>query len=112
MKCEINENLVVTKFWHDEDAPNEALEVTKYPAFVLDSSGEPTEALYLCNLVDGVVSPVDPEAYQASIAYSEARKRDYDKLNQFELISDDSINGTSTHKDAILAIKAKYSKPS
>jgi hypothetical protein len=43
-------------------------------------------------------------------AYARNRKAEYDQLNQFELISDDSINGTTTHKDAILAIKAKYPK--
>ncbi len=43
--------------------------------------------------------------------YARKRKAEYDKLNQFELISDDAINGTTTHKDAILAIKAKYPKP-
>ena len=32
-------------------------------------------------------------------------------LNQFELISDDSINGTTTHKDAIVAIKSEFPKP-
>ena len=49
-------------------------------------------------------------AYDA-LDYSRKRKAEYDQLNQFELISDDSINGTTTHKDAILAIKAKYPKP-
>ena len=43
--------------------------------------------------------------------YARKRKAEYDALNQFELISDDAINGTTTHKDAILAIKAKYPKP-
>ena len=43
--------------------------------------------------------------------YARNRKTEYDALNQFELISDDTINGTSTHKDAIEAIKAKYPKP-
>jgi len=43
--------------------------------------------------------------------YQRDRKLEYDQLNQFELISDDSINGTTTHKDAILAIKQKYPKP-
>jgi hypothetical protein len=43
--------------------------------------------------------------------YARNRKKEYDALNQFELISDDTINGTSTHKDAIEAIKAKYPKP-
>ena len=43
--------------------------------------------------------------------YARKRKAEYNALNQFELISDDSINGTTTHRDAILAIKSKYPKP-
>ena len=43
--------------------------------------------------------------------YARKRKAKYDALNQFELISDDSINGTTTHKDAILAIKSEFPKP-
>ena len=42
--------------------------------------------------------------------YARDRKTEYDALNQLELISDDAINGTTTHKDAIVAIKAKYPK--
>ena len=64
-----------------------------------------------------VISKADIQAKQAelktaydALAYSRSRKKEYDKLNQFELISDDSINGTTTHKDAILAIKVKYPK--
>ena len=49
-------------------------------------------------------------AYDA-LEYSRKRKVDYLALNQVELISDDSIGGTTTHKDAILAIKSKYPKP-
>jgi len=43
--------------------------------------------------------------------YARKRKAEYDALNQFELIGEDSINGTTNHKDEILAIKAKYPKP-
>ena len=43
--------------------------------------------------------------------YARKRKSEYDALNQFELISDDDVNGTTTHKDAIAAIKTKYPKP-
>ena len=50
------------------------------------------------------------QATYDSLDYSRKRKIEYDQLNQFELISDDSINGTTTHKDAILAIKTKYPK--
>lgn len=44
-------------------------------------------------------------------AYARSRKTAYDNLNQLELISDDAINGTTTHADAILAIKAEFPKP-
>ena len=42
--------------------------------------------------------------------YARNRKAEYDALNQFELISDDTNNGTTTHIDAINAIKAKWPK--
>ena len=58
---------------------------------------------------DSATEASNKAAYDA-LAYARSRKEEYDKLNQFELISDDSINGTTTHKDAILAIKAKYLK--
>ena len=46
------------------------------------------------------------DAYDA-LDYSRKRKAEYDKLNQFELISD----GGTIHKDAIAVIKKKYPKP-
>ena len=49
-------------------------------------------------------------AYDA-LDYARKRKAKYDALNQFELISDDAINGTTTHKDAIVAIKSEFPKP-
>ena len=42
--------------------------------------------------------------------YARKRKVEYDALNQFELITDDAINGTTTHIDVIKAIKKKYPK--
>ena len=47
--------------------------------------------------------------YDAQL-YARNRKPEYDALNQFELISDDDANGTTTHKDAIAAIKTKWPK--
>ena len=78
--------------------------------------------------VDGVVTWHDTEQTQPSDAevqsevtrlqaeydaqeYARNRKAEYDMINQFEMIGEDSINGTTTHKDAILAVKAKYPKP-
>ena len=46
----------------------------------------------------------------SDMEYARNRKEEYDALNQFELISDDDVNGTTTHKDAIAAIKAKWPK--
>ena len=51
------------------------------------------------------------QAEYDSKEYARKRKAKYDALNQFELISDDAINGTTTHKDAILAIKSEFPKP-
>ena len=50
------------------------------------------------------------QAAYDSQEYARNRKTAYDNLNQLELISDDAINGTTTHKDAVLAIKAQYPK--
>jgi len=64
-----------------------------------------------------VISKADIVAKQAELKadydskqYQRDRKEEYDKLNQFELIGEDSINGTTNHRDAILAIKEKYPK--
>jgi len=70
---------------------------------VKDGYDKPTENECLTALTE-------MQAEYDALAYSRSRKEEYDKLNQFELISDDSINGTTTHKDAILAIKDKYPK--
>ena len=51
------------------------------------------------------------QAEYDALDYSRKRKTAYDKLNQLELMSDDSINGTSTQKDAILKVKSDYPKP-
>jgi hypothetical protein len=70
--------------------------------------------------IDGQTPPTEDEIntklaemqaeYNAQ-EYARSRKEEYDLLNQFELISDDDVNGTTTHKDAIAVIKAKYPKP-
>ena len=46
----------------------------------------------------------------AAKAYARNRKEEYDQLNQFELMTDDNANGTTSHKDAITAVKAKWPK--
>ena len=42
--------------------------------------------------------------------YARNRKAEYDDLNQFEMQYDDDVNDTTTWKDAIVAIKAKWPK--
>ena len=63
------------------------------------------------------ISKSDIQAKQAELKadydskqYQRDRKKEYDKLNQFELIGEDSINGTTNHRDAIIAIKEKFPK--
>ena len=46
----------------------------------------------------------------SDMEYASNRKDEYDALNHLALLSDDSIDGTTTHKDAIVAIKAKWPK--
>ena len=46
-----------------------------------------------------------------NLDWSRARKAKYDLLNQDEMRFDDSVNGTTTWVDAILAIKAAHPKP-
>jgi len=50
------------------------------------------------------------EAEYDSQEYSRNRKVEYDKLNQDEMRFDDLENDTTTWRDAILSIKAKYPK--
>ena len=49
-------------------------------------------------------------AAYATNEYARNRKIDYDKLNQFELMTDDAANSTTTHADAIAAVKEKWPK--
>ena len=42
--------------------------------------------------------------------YARNRELEYNVLNQFELMTDDAANGTTTHADAIAAVKAKWPK--
>jgi len=51
------------------------------------------------------------EAEHAATQYQRDRKAEYDQLNQYEMMFDDEVNGTTTWIDAINAIKAKYPKP-
>jgi len=69
----------------------------------------------------GGTTPISKSAIQAKQAelknawdakdYSRKRRVEYDQLNQLELQYDDLIYGTTSWKNAILAIKAKYPKP-
>ena len=81
-------------------------------------AGMCTEEGVITDFPGGIPSQADQdtwtteyEAYVAANAYSGKRKVEYNRLNQLELISDDAIGGTTTHKDAVLAIKSKYPKP-
>ena len=71
--------------------------------------------------IDNVVIELDDSAIATEVTrleaewdaqeYAHNRKEEYDLLNQFEMQFDDELNDTTTWKDAINAIKAKYPKP-
>ena len=50
------------------------------------------------------------EAINDAQEYARNRKAEYDALNQFELMTDDAANSTTTHADAIAVIKTKWPK--
>ena len=50
------------------------------------------------------------QAEEDAQEYARNRKEEYDRLNQFELITDDKANDTTTHAAAIEAIKTKWPK--
>jgi|SaaInlLV_10m_DNA_4_1040232.scaffolds.fasta_scaffold45516_2 hypothetical protein len=78
------------------------------------NSGEPIyigEDLVIPTAEEINIKTLELEAEYEANAYARSRKTAYDALNQLELISDDAINGTTTHADAILAIKAEIPKP-
>jgi hypothetical protein len=50
------------------------------------------------------------EAKYVTQAYARNRKSEYDALNQFELMTDDAANSTTTHADAVEAVKTKWPK--
>lgn len=50
-------------------------------------------------------------AERLATAYQRKRKAEYDKLNQYDLMYQDKVNGTNKWGEAIEAIKAKYPKP-
>jgi hypothetical protein len=70
----------------------------------LDESPQPTDA-------EIETKKAELKAEWDAQEYARNRKTEYDALNQFELMTDDAANGTTTHADAIDAIKTKYPKP-
>jgi hypothetical protein len=68
-----------------------------YNAVELDDDAVATEISRLETLFD-------------SELYARNRKKEYDALNQLELMTDDAANSTTTHADAIAVIKTKWPK--
>lgn len=91
--------------------PNALWSVTNseqtYEGLVWDESNEdpiPSEA--------EVQAKMDEiQAQRDATLYQRLRKAEYNKLNQYELMFDDKINGTTTWQEAINNIKARYPKP-
>ena len=53
------------------------------------------------------------EAEWTANEYARSRAEAYDSIgNQLDMIYKDNLNGTTTHKASVEAVKAKYPKPS
>jgi hypothetical protein len=61
-------------------------------------------------LIDGVLTaPTE----RPPLTYAEKRASAYDSIgDQLDMIYKDNLNGTTTHKESVEAVKAKYPKPS
>ena len=53
---------------------------------------------------------IDEKALYDSLEWSRKRRAEYNALNQLEMQYDDEEDGTTTWKDAIAALKAKWPK--
>ncbi len=58
---------------------------------------------------DDAKAKAEQDAYD-NAPYSEKRRREYSKLNQFEMMFDDQRDGTTTWVDKINEIKQRYPK--
>jgi len=80
--------------------------VEKYEQSYLDAQGPD----YQTRKQRDDASVIAEQEQYDNVTWDIKRQREYNLLNQFELIGEDSINGTTNHIDAIKAIKAKYPK--
>ena len=87
---------VVTILYNDEGEGFEAL----------DSSGNKV----IVDLEKVATEQDKLEKEYSDQAWDRNRKTDYDALNQLELLTDDAANSTTTHADAIAAVKTKWPK--
>lgn len=91
--------------------PNAVWSITgdeqRFADLVWDETNEtdpPTEAEVLAKTEE-------IRAERLATAYQRKRKKEYNKLNQYDLMYQDKVNGTNKWGEAIEAIKAKYPKP-
>ena len=106
MYCELDENKILMGYSEQPSAVS--IEINKpIPAFTSTQVVKWNGSDWV---VEDVQALIDEKVLYDSLEYSRKRRAEYDALNQFELISDDDVNGTTTHKDAIAAIKAKWPK--
>ena len=88
--------------WMPVIETEEGLELYIYGAKV-DRSQEDLDLIYTL--------AIKLEVESSKNNYKTLRAKDYAKLNQFELMYDDKVNGTASWLDAVAAIKNKHPKP-
>ena len=109
MKCRINSDNEITDFWKDENAPIDALDCDK--SYPVSGRIDFPDQTFFYKLENGKV--ITTEAGDVYIAQEYARERAITYPNigdQLDMIYKDMKNSTTTHADAVEAVKTKWPK--
>ena len=114
-KCYINENNEIIEFWKDinSSTPSDAIDCVTIEDYnpIQIKSGSSDNITYFYTLVDGVVTPTSAGTSHEAQIYVRKRQIDYpSEGDQFDMIYKDMKNSTTTHADAVEAVKTKWPK--
>ena len=110
-KCRINENNEIINFWEDShpEIPEDAIDCDKVGR--PKGSGEPGNIKYFWKLENGKVLPTTAGEVWATQDYARNRESDYPSIgDQLDMMYKDTKNSTTTHADAVEAVKTKWPK--
>ena len=110
-KCRINNDNEIINFWNDSHPaiPEDALNCDTVKS--VKGSGPPDNVTYFYKLVDGKVIPTEAGVAWEVQEYSRNRATAYPSTgDQLDMMYKDTKNSTTTHADAVEAVKTKWPK--